>query len=110
MKVSPTGRNALHFIGGIVLVVVGHLLFLGLVLVGLIVWSAYFPPPSKSQYWQIGVLVVSLMGLGIFQLLYVVPLALYFRRRQLTLAWQAVVVAAALTLLGSGICGGMSLF
>ncbi len=109
MSPSPTLQNLLHFVGGVVLVLLGHLFFLGLVLLGVIFWSAYLPRPSQD-YWEIGVLIGALMGLGVFQLLYVVPLTLYLRSRALTLVWQAVVVTAALTLLGSGICGGMALF
>lgn len=109
MSPSPNVQNFLHFVGGVVLVLLGHLFFLGLVLLGVIVWSTYLPRPSQD-YWEIGVLIVALMGLGVFQLLYVVPLTLYLRARSMTMAWQAVVVTAALTLLGSGICGSMAFF
>ena len=105
MNSQLTLRNALHFVGGILLVLVGHALFLGLVVLGTFLWGEFLPHP-KQEYWQIGVLIIALAGLGVFQALYIVPLALFFKRRGPQLTLQAILLIAALTLLADGICGG----
>ncbi len=83
-----------------------HLLFMGLVFLGVIIRGSYSPRPT-GQYWELGVLVVVLMGIGIFQAVYIVPLSLYAKRKGKKLILQGILLSAALTLLGSGICGGM---
>jgi hypothetical protein len=107
MDSRATLKNALHFFGGVGAVLFGHLLFLGVILLGVMICEFTGFRPSKDPYWQIGVLLFGLMGIGIFQIIYVLPLSLYFKRKGKKLILQGILISAALTLLGSGICGGM---
>lgn len=107
MEMKATLKNALHFFGGVLLVLLGHLFFMGLVLLGIWIRGRYQPLPM-GDYWEVGVLVIALTGIGFFQVIYVVPLSLYLKRlSNKKLLLQGVLITAALTLLCSGICGSM---
>lgn len=108
MNSQLTLRNALHFVGGILLVLVGHVVFLALVMFGTFLWGEFLPHP-RQDYWQLGVLIIAITGLGVFQALYIVPLALFFKTRGPKLTLQAILLIAALTLLSNGVCGGFML-
>ena len=108
MNAQVTLRNALHFGGGVLLVLVGHVLFLVLVILGAFLWGKFLPYP-RQDHWQLGVFIIAVAGLGVFQALYVVPLALFFKRRGPKLTLQAILLVAALTLLCNGVCGGLML-
>ena len=81
---------------------------MGVVLLGVMIRGSYEPRPT-GQYWQLGGLAIALMGIGVFQTVYVLPLSLYLKRKKKTLMLQGVLLTAALTLLVSGVCGSMML-
>lgn len=110
MDAKVTLKNAFQFAGGVATVLFCHLLFMGVALLCVMICELTGFRPTKDAYWQIGILLVALMGIGVFQLVYIVPLSLYFKRKGKTLMLQGVLLSAALTLLGSGICGGMMWF
>lgn len=50
------------------------------------------------------IMIVHMVAMGLTQLVYVVPLALWLRHKKRTALLQGVLIAAGLTLLGNGLC------
>lgn len=92
-----------NFILGFISVFVGH--FLGGVLLYVLaeIFSTVAPVLYRSQ--ALGTLVFFLIfGIGIAQLIYVLPLCIWLRRRRLFSTMKGVITAAIITLLLNGSC------
>lgn len=92
-----------NFILGFISVFAGH--FLGGVLLYVLaaVFSAVAPAASSNQ--ALGTLLFFLIfGIGISQLIYVVPLCIWLQRRRLFSTMKGVITAAIITFLLNGSC------
>ncbi|MEL6775781.1 MAG: hypothetical protein AAFO06_00880 [Cyanobacteria bacterium J06597_16] len=85
---------------GVMSVFLGHILIT--LLMFLLVWIESFITPNSSDLASF--LLLAFFGIGITQLLYVVPLALWLRNRGRFDTMKGVVIGAALTVLLNGSC------
>lgn len=87
-------------------IVLGILLTLGLhvLMVGIIWLLAAWVDASKGGYAGLGVLVIGIAGFLFWQLLYVIPLVIWFQRKRHTGMLKGMVITACLTALLNGLC------
>lgn len=76
-------------------------LFIVLLLVG--------PGLSDTAPWLSGVLTVAMFGIGLTQLLYVVPLYLYFRKTSQKNTAKGLVIGASIVALLNVTCWGVAM-
>jgi amino acid permease len=87
---------------GIVLLILCHLAYL--MLAGLIVYLLASMPNTDISQKVNTVLGISVLGIGLTQALYVVPLCLYLSKRRQHTVVKGVLIGAVLTMLLNGSC------
>jgi hypothetical protein len=87
-------------ISGMALLLAFHLIFCMILIVISVVSSSAF-----AQAYGIGLMwLFPLLGIGVAQLLYVVPACIYFHRRGHSLLVQGIMIGAVITALLNGGC------
>ena len=95
-------KKVLYFLGGMGLVLVLHTLFAAIAIPLLtIIFEAN---GTGGGYSGIAALFVVLAAFSLWQLLYVVPLSLWFKRKRKFAAMKGVIAMAALTFLLNSAC------
>lgn len=86
--------GVIHIAGFLVVFILGTL-------IGSWIFSVFLPPPP---YWGIIWFAISIVGIWLYQLAYVVPLILWFRRRGNPGMMKGIILGAVVTGLVSGTC------
>ncbi|MEL6352023.1 MAG: hypothetical protein AAFR58_09670, partial [Cyanobacteria bacterium J06627_28] len=89
---------------GMALILLCHAVYAAVVLFTplLLAWLNLYP--DNEPYFFINVWVIGFTGMGILQLLYVVPFYLFFKRRQKIEISKGTAIMAGITLLLNGAC------
>jgi hypothetical protein len=98
MSQSNPKPNDLDFVSGVLLVPLLRSLFLGLM-----IWLV--KPVIEHSYPQTGnVLIFVTFGIGVSQLLYLIPIILFFQRRGRSEVIKGIFLGALLTIILNGSC------
>jgi hypothetical protein len=96
-------NETLLIILGIFLLLGMHLALSALIFLIVLIIS-FIPTPISGNYLWLPLIVFPSLGIGIFQLLYVVPVCLWLKRRTQYGLMKGVIIGAVITALLNGGC------
>jgi hypothetical protein len=103
MNQANSPKPIRDFVGGLLLAIILHSLFIGLMLM------VIGPSIGSAQPWS-DIWVFMLFGFGLSQWLYLVPAIVYFQRRGRSEVLKGIFLAAMLAVLLNGTCAAIPIF
>ncbi len=101
-------KDVFEFLAGVVAVLFFHVVILIVIGISVDLLMPYFPDSWKQGHLPgLNFLAIALLGLGLWQLIYVIPLSLYLKKMQKPRIVQGVLLTAGLTVLTTAICGAL---